>query len=362
MHVNPCQIQESLLHWFQKHKRVMPWRETDDPYKIWISEIMLQQTQVKTVEGYYNRFIYLYPNVYKLADADIHNVMKAWEGLGYYSRARNIHVAAREIVQKFNGQIPSTLPDLLSLPGVGRYTAGAILSIAFGKKAPILDGNVIRVLTRVFHLTDNVSQASTQKILWDIAEEVLPDQHLREFNEGLMELGATLCKPKSPSCISCPFKGFCKAKELNIQEDLPVKTPKKQVPHYHVVAGIIYYKHKILITLRPPKGLLGGLWEFPGGKVKDNESYENALVREIKEELSLSVDIQKPLVTVKHAYTHFKIDLHTYLCKSHDPNLKLNKESATDFRWISPLQIDAYAFPGANRKVIAKIKEIGDIF
>ena len=332
----------------------MPWRESKDPYKIWISEIMLQQTQVITVEPYFNCFITRFPTVQALADADMQSVMKAWEGLGYYSRARNLHKAAAIVVNRFEGRVPDTLEELLSLPGIGRYTAGAILSIAFEQKAPILDGNVIRVLSRVFHITDNVDQTKTRKILWTLAESLLPDNRLRDFNEGLMELGAVICTPKTPDCPACPVAELCAARDLKIQEDLPVKTPRKPVPHLDVTAGVIYKNGRFLITLRPPKGLLGGLWEFPGGKLEEGETLKACLKREIQEELEIDVRVTNPLIVVKHAYTHFRITLHVFECEY--VSGEIVPHDADDFKWIKIGELDDYAFPGADRKVIDKLK------
>lgn len=351
--------QNNLIEWFEQHKRPMPWRETNDPYKIWISEIMLQQTQVATVKDYYLRFIDKFPDVETLAQADLHLLMKIWEGLGYYSRARNLHQAAKVVVNDFNSRIPDNYHDLITLPGIGRYTAGAILSIAFGKRAPILDGNVIRVLTRVFHITDNVSQTSTQKVLWELAESILPEANMRYFNEALMELGATICKPKNPQCEICPIQQACQARPLEIQNDLPVKTPRKLVPHYNIAAGIIWKNDRFLITLRPPKGLLGNLWEFPGGKVKANETLIEALHREIYEEAGILIESEKLLTSIKHAYTHFKITLHAFSCKYLSGEVVLDPEIIQDYKWIKPAELNQYAFPGANRKVIQKINLIG---
>ena len=317
---------------------------------------MLQQTQVSTVTDYYRRFVSAFPNVEALAAADIHQVMKAWEGLGYYSRARNMHRAAGEIMQRFNGKIPDTQEALLSLPGIGRYTAGAILSIAFERPAPVLDGNVIRVLTRIFHITDNVDKRSTQHVLWLLAEKLLPETEIRDFNQAMMELGAVVCKPRNPDCSHCPVASVCDSKKLDIQEALPVRSPRKPVPHYDVTAGLIWKNNRFLITLRPPKGLLGGLWEFPGGKLEAGETLEACLIREIHEELSLTIRIRSPLISVKHAYTHFKITLHMFECETMRGSIRIDPDAVCDFRWITVSELDEYAFPGADRKVIEILK------
>ncbi len=281
----------------------MPWRDTRDPYKIWISEIMLQQTQVTTVIDYYHKFIAKFPTVKHLAGAEMGSVMKVWEGLGYYGRARNLHKAAQEVMDRFQGKIPDNEDDLSSLPGIGRYTAGAILSIAFGKPVPVLDGNIIRLLSRIFHITENVDQTETKNALWTLSKMIIPQRNVQDFNQGLMELGAMICGPRNPHCIDCPLSKLCEAHRLSIQQELPVRSPKKKIPHYNVTAGIIWKKDKVLITLRPPKGLLGGLWEFPGGKQKAGESLRDCLKREIREELSIDIKVKELLISVKHTYT-----------------------------------------------------------
>ena len=344
-----------VLSWYGGHRRETAWRNTDDPYKIWVSEIMLQQTQVRTVDSFYSRFIDRFPTVQILANAEINEVMKAWEGLGYYGRARHLHNAAKEIVRRFGGKIPDTMDDLLSLPGIGRYTAGAILSIAYHKLVPVLDGNVIRLLSRVFHIIDNVDKTMTQKTLWDIAERILPRKRISEFNQGLMELGALVCKQKHPVCNVCPLTDLCEARRLAIQQDLPVKSPRKPSPHYDVTAGIIWKNGKFLITLRPPKGLLGGLWEFPGGKCESGETLPECLRREILEELNIRIDVGDQLISVKHAYTHFRITLHAFECTF--VGGKIQTLECDDYRWITETELDVYAFPAADRKIIQYLKE-----
>jgi A/G-specific adenine glycosylase len=350
-------LQKKLRTWFRKNKRSMPWRETSDPYKIWISEIMLQQTQVSTVEEYYKRFIGCFPDVHELARASVHDLMKVWEGLGYYSRARNLHLASKKIVGEFAGKIPDDPETLLGLPGIGQYTAGAILSIAYGKRCPALDGNVIRVFARLFHVTDNVDQPGTRRMLWSLAGQVLPQKEIRSFNEALMELGALVCKPRNPDCPSCPVLSICEARRLGIEESLPFRTPRKPVPHVQVTAAVIWKKDRFLITLRPPRGLLGGLWEFPGGKKESGESLEECLIREIREELNIRIQIRSRLVSVNHAYTHFKITLHAFECDYKEGSLRPDPESVTDYKWITMSELDQFAFPGADRKVIDTVRK-----
>jgi len=343
-------FRRAVAGWYGKHQRAMPWRNTDDPYKIWVSEVMLQQTQVATVEPYYHRFVDRFPTIHHLASALLDEVMKAWEGLGYYGRARHLHRAAKDIVSRFGGHVPDNIDGLLSLPGIGRYTAGAILSIAYDRPVPILDGNVKRLLTRVFHITENVDKTGTQKILWELAETLLPRARAGNFNQGMMELGAVVCKPAQPLCDSCPLAGICKAKRLSIQKDLPVRSSRKSIPHYDVTAGIIWKDGKFLITRRPPKGLLGGLWEFPGGKLEKGEDLESCLIREIREELGIRIEVLEPMISVRHAYSHFRITLHAFRCKYAGGKIRLLE--CDDYRWITSQELTAFAFPAADHRII----------
>jgi len=347
-------FRKRLIQWYQAHKRPLPWRNTKDPYAIWISEIMLQQTQVTTVIDYYHRFLERFPTVEALANASLDQVMKAWEGLGYYARARNLHKAAQEIMHRFHGKMPDTLEGLLSLPGMGKSTAGAVLSLGYEKPAAILDGNVIRVFARIFRITENVQHAHVVKLLWEIAENLLPSNNVRMYNEALMELGATVCKPQNPLCDQCPVSSFCEAFRYSVQHELPVKSPRRPIPHFHVTAGIIWKENRFLITQRPPKGLLGGLWEFPGGKQEKGETLSECLLREIREELNLEIEIIRHLASVNHAYTHFKITLHVFKCKYKSGKLRLC--GCVDAKWIQAEEIENYAFPGADRKIIEKLK------
>lgn len=349
------EFQKKLIVWFHKSKRPMDWRETEDPYCIWISEMMLQQTQVNTALKYYQKFIRRFPNIQKLANADLHEVLKAWEGLGYYSRARNLHKAAKVIEKEYEGNIPNNYKDLKLLPGIGDYTASAIQSIAFNEKMAVVDGNVIRILTRVFRITENVDSLQVRKRIRDFAKELLPDKDLRTHNEAIMELGALICTPRKPQCSRCPIDHLCEGKKYNVQNELPIKTPRKPIPHYDVTAGIIWNDSKFLITLRPPKGLLGGLWEFPGGKREAGETLEACLKREIQEELNIRIRIFDHLVTVKHAYTHFRITLVVYQCIYLDGEIRM--VDCEDYQWITINEIEKYAFPGADRKVINTLKE-----
>jgi A/G-specific adenine glycosylase len=346
-------IREALLRWFSKHARDLPWRRTTDPYAIWVSEIMLQQTQVRTVVPYYERFLKRFPTVEHLARARLDTVLKLWEGLGYYSRARNLHGAAKEIVARFAGRMPRSVEELLSLPGIGRYTAGAIASNAFGKATPIVDGNIERVLCRVFRIHGYPKDTAIQKTLWSIAADLVPSHKPGLFNQALMEIGAEVCTPRNPLCGDCPLDGLCEAKRHNDQLSLPQRRARKQLPSHTVVVGVIYRGGRILIDKRKPEGLLGGLWEFPGGKAKPGEPLEAALGREVREEVAITIRVNRLLAVVDHAYSHFRVRIHAFQCDhvAGEPRCI----ACADLKWVRPQNLRRYAFPAANGRIIKKL-------
>jgi A/G-specific adenine glycosylase len=308
-------IQQKLLRWFEKNKRDLPWRRTRDPYAIWISEMMLQQTQVATVIPYYKNFLKSFPTVRHLARADLSDVLRVWEGFGYYSRARNLHKAARTVITLFNGKIPDEPEDLLSLPGIGRYTAGAILSIAFNREAPILDGNVKRVVARTFAIPGDPKEVKTEQKLWEISGALIPRGHASSFNQALMELGATVCAPKAPLCLVCPLHGLCKAGAQGNPEGYPKKAVRKKIPRIEAVSAVIRRNGTVLISRRPPKGLLGGLWEFPNWETENGKDLKHSLRNLLKKEMGVTAKVGDPVGTLQHAYSHFKITLHVYYCR-----------------------------------------------
>ena len=342
-----------LLRWYHKNKRAMPWRDTRDPYRILVSEIMLQQTQVQTVIPYYHRFLKAFPTFHALANAPLDRVLKQWEGLGYYSRARNLHALAKDVVKNHRGQLPRRYDEVLALPGIGRYTAGAVLSIAFDQHFPVLDGNVQRVLTRCSLIEENVKDSATQKKLWALATQLLPKKETGNYNQALMELGATVCTPRAPSCSQCPLRRGCKALKAGRQEEFPVKDKAKAVPQFKIGAGIIWNGNKILIGQRPLKGLLGGLWEFPGGKLEPGETLAQCVKREIKEELDVTVKVGKKVAEVPHAYSHFKIVLHAFDCVYQSGRPKAIGCRA--WKWVTPHELTTLAFPAANQPIIAQL-------
>ncbi len=316
---------------------------------IWVSEVMLQQTQVETVLPYYKRFLRAFPNLKSLASAELSQVLKQWEGMGYYARARNLLKAAQIIVKEHKGTMPGSYDELIKIPGIGPYTAAAVASIAFNENVPVVDGNVARVLSRVLRI--EVLPGKNKSKFTNAAKKMLPAGQASDFNQAMMELGALICSPQNPKCAKCPVSVFCKAsQEMPDPSVLPVKTPKKKTPHYDVVVGIIWHKGKIFIDQRPVNGLLGGLWEFPGGKQEEGETLEECLEREIREELNIRVKVKEHFLTVRHAYTHFKITLHSFQCKLLKGTPKPQK--AIDWKWVHPLEMTQYAFPKANKKVL----------
>ena len=344
-------FRDDLVAWFDGERRDMPWRRTDDPYRIWLSEVMLQQTRVDQARPYYERFVAAFPTAEALAAADLDDVLRLWEGLGYYSRARNLHKAARMIVETFDGRFPDTYDAIRTLPGVGAYTAAAVLSIAFDRPHAVLDGNVIRVLTRAFAIEDEVNKNRTKKQLQRLADALLDPSKPGDFNEAMMELGATVCTPKSPRCPSCPLQSVCAAFAARTPEAFPVKKKKAPVPHYDIAAGLLFNDDgELLIQRRPEDKMLGGLWEFPGGKREPGEPLEETCRRELREELGIEIEIEELFGTVSHAYTHFKITLYAFRCRitSGTPQSR----EGLPLRWVSVPDLSNYAFPRANRRLI----------
>lgn len=347
------ELQRSLLTWYRQQGRTLPWRGERDPYKIWISEIMLQQTQVKTVIPYYERWLKRFPTVEDLAAADGQTVLKAWEGLGYYARGRNLHKAAKEVVEVYEGEFPRSLEAILKLPGIGRTTAGGILSAAFDRPISILDGNVKRVLSRLSALP--VPTAKATKALWSLSDRLLDRDNPRDFNQAIMDLGATVCTPKKPACLLCPWQQHCLAYLQGIQSQLPMKEPTKPLPHKNIgVAVIRDDTGNILIDRRLDEGLLGGLWEFPGGKIEAGETVEECIKREIREELGLEIEVKEHLITINHAYTHFRITLNVYYCQYLGGEPKAIE--CQEIRWVTLDEIDQFPFPKANIHIIEALR------
>ncbi|PIZ73667.1 A/G-specific adenine glycosylase [Candidatus Peregrinibacteria bacterium CG_4_10_14_0_2_um_filter_43_11] len=346
-------IRRNLLNWFEISQRDLPWRRTYNPYHVWISEIMLQQTQVKTMVPYFERWMTTLPTITSVAEADEQVLLKLWEGLGYYSRVRNIQKAARMIVNEFNGQFPSNHSDILHLPGVGKYTAGAIASIAFNQVYPVVDVNVIRVIARLLNFDGNTKESKNIERMWKRAGELLPSDS-RNFNQAMMELGALICKPKNPSCSFCPVQKFCSSFKAGTMNDLPHRGEKKKITSLQIAVAVIRKDNKVFIQKRPSRGLMGGLWEFPGGKIEKGESAKKALSREIQEELSVTIKNIHPIIKIKHAYTCFKVDLHCFSADYDAGSIKLN--SATQGKWVEFEKLSEYPFPAANVRLIQQLQ------
>ncbi len=355
----PTEFARRLLDWYGQHARQLPWRGHADPYAVWISEIMLQQTRVETVIPYFERWMSRFPTIQALAQADEQEVLHTWEGLGYYSRARNLHRAARDVMTRFDGQLPASLTDLESLPGIGRYTAGAIASMAFGLDAPALDGNLRRVLARVFDLDMPIRSPLGQETLDRLLVEHLPPGQAGDFNQALMDLGATLCLPRSPDCGRCPIMELCQARQLGVQEERPVTAERRAVPHYTVTAAVIQRGGQVLIAQRKPDGLLGGMWEFPGGKQEPGESLTDCLEREILEEMDATIAVGAELGVFRHAYTHFKVTLHAFYCALTGGEPRAVEVS--DIRWVRLDELAAFPMGKIDRQISRHLSEVQKI-
>lgn len=347
-------FRQDLLSWYDEHKRSMPWRETDDPYRIWVAEIMLQQTRVDTVRDYYHRFLEAFPTVGALADAERDEVLKRWEGLGFYARARHLHEAAQRVVEEHDGTVPSTMDAIKDLKGIGPYTAAAVLSIAHQKPHAVLDGNVTRVLSRVFAVEEDATTSTAQRHLRALANELLDPKRAGDFNQAMMELGALVCTPSTPLCDRCPLQNVCRAHDAGTEEDYPITPESEPVPHHDIAVGLVSdADDRLLIQRRPDEGLLGGLWEFPGGKQEEGESMEAACRRELREELGIEVEEVAPFYTLSHAYSHFKITLHAFRGRLADGPPEAREDQP--FQWVGIDELDDYAFPRANRRLIEEL-------
>ena len=355
-------IAPRLLTWYRQNKRILPWRDSGNPYAVWVSEIMLQQTRVDTVIAYFERWMAKFPTIERLADADEQDVLNLWEGLGYYSRARNLHSAAKMLVEsplssrsipvrgrgeRAEGegfaQLPEYAQELIKLPGIGRYTAAAISSMAFGHDAAALDGNIRRVYARIFNIDAVVGTKEAEKIFWDLAEVHLPEGEAGDYNQALMDLGAIICTPRKPKCKKCPIGENCEAYQLDIQEFRPVRKVKKKVPHHIHAAAVIVEEGKVLLAQRPRKGLLGGMWEFLNGRVSGDPA--EGLIDAIWEGYQVKIHAVNLLTKVDHAYTHFKITEYAYICTMLESPIQEN------VRWVAIEDLDEYPMGKVDREI-----------
>lgn len=342
------EFRESLLSWYHREKRDLPWRRTSNPYYIWVSEVMLQQTRVDTVIPYYERFIDRFPTMEILAEANENDLLKMWEGLGYYSRARNLQTGVREVVENYAGEVPDTRKEISTLKGVGPYTAGAVLSIAYGVPEHAVDGNVMRVMSRLLLIEDDIAIPRTKKIFEAVVMDLIDKNDPSSFNQGLMELGATICTPK-PKCLLCPVRDFCSAFHEGRQEELPVKTKKTMMKVIPVASfAIRNAQGEWLLRQRPAKGLLAGLWEFPMIEQLDDQ----ALPQKVREQLGIELEAFVELVSFKHIFSHITWEMTSFKA--------LMKEADTipkGFRFFTEGEVEALPKPVPVLKIWEEIKQ-----
>ncbi len=347
-------LRSALLAWYDAHRRDLPWRaaagEVPDPYRVWVSEVMLQQTRVETVRGRYADWLERFPTLASLAAAESDEVMKAWEGLGYYSRARNLHRAVREVASDYGGEVPDDPAAFRSLPGVGRYTAGAVTSIAFGREEPVVDGNVRRVFAR---WTDTAQPAEAE--LWRLASELVEGEHPGDLNQALMELGAVVCTPRSPRCGVCPVSHHCLALARGTQEERPARRQAKPLPHEDTAVAVVERYDRLLLVRRPRNGRLGGMWGFPEAVRNHGEPARAAAERAALEGVGLPVRASAPLEVVEHAFTHVRVTYRAFCCLPLGPGdggepLPLRYDACA---WADPAEVAAYALPTAQRRIAA---------
>ncbi|WP_264805008.1 A/G-specific adenine glycosylase [Cytobacillus sp. NCCP-133] len=347
-------FQDALLSWFEAEQRDLPWRKDQDPYKVWVSEIMLQQTRVDTVIPYFHRFIKQFPTIKALSEADEEKVLKAWEGLGYYSRARNLQAAVREVHEKYGGKVPSSPKEISSLKGVGPYTAGAILSIAYGIPEPAVDGNVMRVLSRILSIWDDIAKPSSRKIFEAAVRKLISHEHPSHFNQALMELGALICTPTSPSCLLCPVREHCTALHEGTQHELPIKTKTKKQRNVQLAAAVLADDQgRILIHKRPEKGLLANLWEFP--MVEINLAYINEkeqMKGAFHTQYGAQAEIDEMTGQIEHVFSHLTWNINVYKGRVKS----LNKEKA-DLKLVSMDEMEVYPFPVSHQKMFKQYLE-----
>jgi len=346
-----------LLDWFAASRRDLPWRRDYDPYAVWVSEIMAQQTQMDRVVPYFTRFMARFPTLSALAEADEDAVLKAWEGLGYYSRARNLLAAARKVATERNAVLPADYDAIRALPGIGDYTAGAVASIAFGLDAVAVDANVMRVLSRACDIDLPVKEPAGKARVAQLARELLPAGRARDYNQALMELGALICRPKNPDCPACPVATVCQARHLDIVADRPVLSKTPDITPLLVATGVLVHAGKVFIQKRLPQGAWANLWEFPGGRIEAGETSQEAIVREFAEETAFTVETTAKLAVIRHGYTTYRVTLHCHmlrLANSYDPALcpAPDLTAAQESLWLAPAELANYAFPAGHRKLI----------
>ncbi|MCK5071261.1 MAG: A/G-specific adenine glycosylase [Desulfocapsa sp.] len=352
----PKNLQDALLDWFDKNQRDLPWRHNYEPYQVWISEIMLQQTQMDRVTLFFNHWMETFPDIKTLAAASEDQVLKCWEGLGYYSRARNIRRTAKLILEQYQGEIPAHRQELLQLPGIGPYTAGAIASISFNRNVPVVDANVERIFARLFDVDLISGSPEAKRLHWQKAEELLPHNHARNFNQGLMELGALICRPKKPNCSICPLVKHCLALKYDLVSVRPIPKKSTSIIPIEMATGVLIHNEQLFIQQRLADDVWGSLWEFPGGRLEKGERPEQTVVREFLEETELKVTVESKITATIHHYTRYKVTLHCFLVSLAQLELDPVLHAAQEFHWLPFKQLDQYAFPAGHRKLIEFMK------
>ncbi len=338
----------SVIDWQGREGRHhLPWQNVDDPYRIWLSEIMLQQTQVSAVIPYFQRFVERFPTVRDLANAAEDEVLAKWSGLGYYARARNLHRAAQRIEQTHDGQFPERFEDILALPGIGRSTAGAIAVFAFGQRFPILDGNVKRVLARCFGIEGYPGASDVAARLWALAERLLPETGLRAYTQGLMDLGAQVCTRSHPRCVSCPLTARCVARSLGRIDEFPAPRPRKQRPRRSTVMLIMQNDGQIMMEKRPSPGIWGGLWSFP--EIDDLAD----VARTCAARFGLEAEAVDAMDPIEHGFTHFSLTITPLVCRVKEPEPMARQPGRV---WVTPHEAEDYAIPVPVRKLIARLR------
>lgn len=355
-------LREPLLNWYSKNRRDLPWRTTYDPYATWIAEVMMQQTQMERGVSYFLRWMKQFPTIRSVADAPDDALLKAWEGLGYSSRARNIKAAAQLMLERHEGCVPAAQKDLLALPGIGPYTAGAIASTAFNIPVPCVDGNVERVLARIFNVDSPVKAEPAKGRIQRLAAALIPEDRARDFNQALMEFGALLCR-KKPSCDLCPLPtGLCAARLAHIERERPVLGRRAEIKPVEVANGLLMSHGRVFVQRREDDGIWANLWEFPGGGIEPGETPAQAVMREWREELDLTVKPVKKLPVIRHAYTTYRITLHAFLLELAPPPVSFPSmpaalpeppalREATEWRWVTPAELAELPMPGPHRKL-----------
>lgn len=344
-------IRTPLLRWYDANRRDLPWRRSNDPYAIWISEAMLQQTRVETVIPYWERFLEAFPDVESLAEADLDDIYAVWTGLGYYSRARNLKHAAGTIVSEHDGRLPETADGLRELKGIGRYTAGAIASIAFDREEPLVDGNVIRVFTRLLGIREESTAKAVLDRLWTIAGELVCGTRPGDLNQALMELGATLCTPKNPSCLACPVRSHCDAHAEGDAEQLPIKKKNAKPKAMRAIAAWIERGGKVLVVRRPEKGLMAGLWELPGGEIGPKDEAKDRLAEILHNAVGLDIRAAQSVGRIEHVFTHRRLELEIFRCRV-DKGERVRRGELQAHRWVRPSAILDLAHAGPTRKAM----------